>query len=133
LHRAGHCAGEEQPPAVRIPEKYNRRSLLTAVVAANGANTFDFPLDPEAPRSRTTGKKPSPSDAAMIGNVLYVVGGWEMTGNKEQQGDKLRRWHAPTWRSAIGTSRRLSSAIQTRGSRRARDRSRTNRRQCGIR
>jgi hypothetical protein len=37
-------------PPVRIPEKYNRRSLLTAVVTENGANTFDFPLDREISR-----------------------------------------------------------------------------------
>lgn len=39
----------------------------------------------------------SSHDAAMIGNVLYVVGGWEMTGNKEPDGEKLRRWHDTAW------------------------------------
>lgn len=37
-------------PAVRIPQKYNRRSSLIAVVTESGDNTFDFPLDAEISR-----------------------------------------------------------------------------------
>ena len=33
-------------PAVTIPVKYNRQSELTAKVAADGDNTFDFQLEP---------------------------------------------------------------------------------------
>jgi N-acetylneuraminic acid mutarotase len=55
-------------------------------------------FDPETRQWETLPALPegrSSHDAALVGNTLYVVGGWEMTGNK--QDDKLRRWHDTAW------------------------------------
>jgi N-acetylneuraminic acid mutarotase len=47
----------------------------------------------------------SSHDAAVLGKTLYVVGGWEMKGNKEdqQQQDKLRGWHDTAWSADLST------------------------------